>query len=111
MEKLPAADREFLFLRVNQRVWSDDQRRAYFSTLRNFAFEAARPPADLKKKLASLSVPTLVFWGEHDAVYAVAGGQELAGLQPGLRLVILPGMGHNIQQEAHQAILAELEHL
>jgi len=37
LEDLPQADRDFLFQRVNERVWSDGQRRGFLSTLRSLA--------------------------------------------------------------------------
>ncbi len=102
---LPAIDRDFLYLRVNQRVWSDKQRWAYFSTLRHFAVALARPSSDLESRLANFHVPTLVIWGEQDRVYASENGVALASIQPDARLVILPGLSHNTHQDDPQAVL------
>jgi pimeloyl-ACP methyl ester carboxylesterase len=108
IEGLPESEREFLFLRVNQRVWDDGQRRAYFSTLRNYAAGTARQQPNIKEKLANLHLPTLIFWGEDDQIYSPQCGDEMAELQPDARLVILPGQGHNVMQEAPRQILDKI---
>lgn len=105
LSHLPTIDQDFLYLRVNQRVWSDKQRWAYFSTLRHFAAALARPAGDLESRLAQLHVPTLVIWGEKDQVYAPVNGAALPEIQPDARLVILPGLSHNTHQDDPQAVL------
>jgi len=108
LSHLPTSDQEFLYLRVNQRVWSDKQRWAYFSTLRHFAAALARPAADLEARLALLEVPTLVIWGEKDRVYASENGVALPSIQPNARLLILPGLSHNTHQDDPQAVLTAI---
>jgi pimeloyl-ACP methyl ester carboxylesterase len=49
---------------------------------------------------ASLRVPTLVIWGEADAMIPVERGRRLAEAIPGARFVGLPGIGHTCQVEA-----------
>ncbi len=85
IEKLPIPDRDFLYQRVNQRVWSDKQQAAYFSTLRNFALQAVRQSQSLRDRLEKFNIPTLIFWGEEDQVYSPEGGLELSRLQPDTR--------------------------
>ncbi len=68
MDRLPQAERDFLFQRVNQRVWSDGQRRAYFSTLRNMAASISRLQKDLPARLAQLHTPSLILWGAQDQI-------------------------------------------
>jgi pimeloyl-ACP methyl ester carboxylesterase len=108
IEGLPDLEREFLFLRVNQRVWNDEQRRAYFSTLRNFAAGSAWQQKNLREKLARLHLPTLIFWGERDQIYAPQSGYEMAEIQPNARLVNLPGQGHNALQENPRYIIERI---
>jgi pimeloyl-ACP methyl ester carboxylesterase len=104
LDGLPSDEREFLFRRVNQRVWSDRQRRAFFGTLRSMAgFE--RVMAAVKSQISAIDTSTVVLWGEHDQVNAVESGEALVAAQPSARLVIVPGAGHNVQQEAPQAVL------
>jgi pimeloyl-ACP methyl ester carboxylesterase len=108
LETLPEEDRTFLFQRVNERVWSDEQRRAFFSTLRNLARWLPAQQRSLPERLARLDAPTLVVWGEQDKINRVENGQLLAEVQPSASLVIVPGAGHNLQQETPQALLQAL---
>lgn len=105
LERLPEADRAFLFQRVNERVWSDVQRRAFLSTLRNLVRWLPGQQRALPSRLASCAVPTLVIWGEADRIQAVDNGRALVKMQPLARLVVVPGAGHNVQQENPQAVL------
>lgn len=47
-------------------------------------------------QLARLDIPTLVVHGGDDPVMPVAGSERLAELIPGSRLVVIPGMGHEL---------------
>jgi pimeloyl-ACP methyl ester carboxylesterase len=105
LDELPAADRTFLFERVNERVWSDGQRRAFFSTFRNLARWLPDQQRDLASRLSTLGVPTLVVWGEADRINSIENGRALAELQPAARLVVVPDAGHNVHQENAEAIL------
>ncbi len=49
---------------------------------------------EAQSSLGYLQVPTLVLAGEHDLVNPLPVARELAGLIPGARFVILPGVGH-----------------
>ena len=109
LELLPEAERAFLFQRVNQRVWSERQRRAFFGTLRSLARWLPAQQRGLAPRLAALRVPTLVLWGESDRMNSLQDGHALAQLQPGARLVTIPDAGHNVHQENHQAVLAAIE--
>ena len=104
MQHLPESDRQFLFQRVNERVWSDEQRRAFLSTLRNLASVLANQK-DLPTRLAQIKISTLGIWGEQDAINLVDNGRALAEQQPNTQLVIIPNAGHNVQQEKPQAVI------
>lgn len=98
LEALPPEDRQFLRERVWDRVWSDDQRRAYFSTFRWLALEGllGQPsPAHL----GQVKAPTLVVWGEQDAVISLEAARTLQAWIPGAKLHLIPGCGHLPQQE------------
>lgn len=100
---LPPEDRAFLRERVWARVWSDDQRRAFFSTFRWLALEGllGNPsPA----KLRSLSVPTQIIWGDQDHIVPLESGKTLAQWIPGARLQVIPDCGHLPQQEKPEAL-------
>jgi pimeloyl-ACP methyl ester carboxylesterase len=104
MQHLAETDRQFLFQRVNERVWSDGQRRAFLSTFRNLASTLTQQK-DLPTRLAQMKIPTLAIWGEQDAINLVDNGRALAEQQPNTRLVIVPNAGHNVQQENPQAVI------
>lgn len=105
MDKLSQAERDFLFYRVNQRVWSDGQRRAYFSTLRNMAASISRMQKKLPARLAELHTPTLILWGEKDQINPPENGADLMRIQPDSKLVLIPEAGHMPHQEQAQAIM------
>ena len=50
--------------------------------------------ADLRPKLAQIRAPTLVIWGEHDALVPVAFAQQLAQYLLYEELVVIKGAGH-----------------
>ncbi len=102
--QLAPEERAFLFQRVNQRVWSDRQRRAFFSTLRSIAGTAGQFAA-LSSQVAGLAVPTVICWGEADRVNPVDNARALVQAQPAARLVTVPNAGHNLQQEAPQEVV------
>lgn len=106
---LPELERQFLFERVNQRVWSNTQRAAYLGVLRAAAAWLPRQQAGLPARLAANRVTTLLVWGEQDALLPPDNGRRLAALQPHTRLVTLPGAGHNLQQEQPAKLLAALQ--
>jgi pimeloyl-ACP methyl ester carboxylesterase len=51
--------------------------------------------ADIQTKLNHIAAPTLLVWGEGDAIVPVELGERLAQTLPSARLVVLPGAGHN----------------
>jgi len=104
LDALPPEDRQFLRERVWDRVWSDDQRQAYFSTFRWMALEGllGQPsPA----KLGQIKVPTTIVWGEQDLVIPVETGRLLCSWISGAKLHIIPGCGHLPQQERPEELV------
>jgi len=61
-------------------------------------------PDDLHKIVA----PTLVVWGDQDAILPLSDQQALAAAIPGARLVVYPGAGHIFYWEEPQRVAAEL---
>ncbi|MDE0157078.1 MAG: alpha/beta fold hydrolase [Gammaproteobacteria bacterium] len=49
---------------------------------------------DVGADLGGINIPTLVITGEHDLVLPKEGGEEIARLIPGARLVEITGVGH-----------------
>jgi pimeloyl-ACP methyl ester carboxylesterase len=99
LDGLPEGDRAFLFQRVNERVWSDDQRRAFLSTLRSLAGWLPRRQRQLSTQLAALATPITIIWGERDQVNPIENARAFLEIQSSARLVIIPGAGHNVHQE------------
>jgi pimeloyl-ACP methyl ester carboxylesterase len=65
--------------------------------------------ADLKARLPSIVAPTLVIWGEHDALCPPAIGERIVERVPDARLAVIPGAGHNPMWEQperfHEVVL------
>jgi pimeloyl-ACP methyl ester carboxylesterase len=57
------------------------------------------PDRGLRKRLHRVSAPTLVVWGEQDALIPVAHGHEFARLIPNSRLALVANCGHIPQIE------------
>jgi pimeloyl-ACP methyl ester carboxylesterase len=53
---------------------------------------------DRRPGLAGIRVPTLVLHGEADPLVRPSGGRATAAAIPGARLVMYPGMGHDLPQ-------------
>lgn len=66
---------------------------------------------DRSPELRRLRVPTLVFHGQADPLIPVAGGVATARAVPGARLVVVPGMGHDLPRAVWPRLVDELERL
>ncbi|MCW2866989.1 MAG: alpha/beta hydrolase [Marmoricola sp.] len=73
---------------------------------RQYAAILASP--DRTPGLRALRVPTLVLHGEDDPLVQLAGGQATADAVPGARLVVLPGMGHDLPEPLWPRIVEEV---
>ncbi len=58
---------------------------------------------DPRPLLATITAPTLLVWGEADAMIPMANAQDYLGAVKGSRLVTFPDTGHLPQEEAAQA--------
>jgi pimeloyl-ACP methyl ester carboxylesterase len=63
---------------------------------------------DWDEDLARITAPTLVLWGERDAIMPIAHGQRLAEAIPAARIVTLPDVGHNPMWECTEAFNDEV---
>ena len=108
LDSMPEKDRDFLYRRVNKRVWSDGQRRAYFSTLRNLVDWVKRSQEGLEERLGRLDIPTLVILGEHDHLFPEENADAVIKAQINAEKVIIDGAGHLPQQETPQAVIDEV---
>jgi len=104
LEDLSQADRDFLYQRVNERVWSDGQRRAFLSTLRDLVTWIPSQQKGLPARLGGWKIPTTVIWGENDRINSVANANALIEMLPSARLVTVPDAGHNLQQEKPEVV-------
>jgi pimeloyl-ACP methyl ester carboxylesterase len=109
LDELPESDRAFLFTRVNQRVWSDGQRRAYFSTLRKLTPWLRDQQADLPAQLRELMTPTLVIRGEFDPLFPEANALAIINNQPNATRATIKGAGHLPQQEDPETFLESVQ--
>jgi pimeloyl-ACP methyl ester carboxylesterase len=64
---------------------------------------------DPRPLLASIQAPTLLVWGERDAMIPLANSAEYLKTLPNARLVAIPTAGHLPQEEAAAASLAAVE--
>jgi pimeloyl-ACP methyl ester carboxylesterase len=64
--------------------------------------------ADRRNALAGLRIPALVIHGDQDPMIRPKGGRATAGAIPGARLVIYPGMGHDLPSALWPSILDEI---
>lgn len=60
---------------------------------------------DRRPSLASIKAPTLVIHGADDPLMPVEAGKETARMIPGARLLIIPGMGHDMPKGAWAEIV------
>ena len=105
LDGLPEQDRDFLYQRVNERVWSDGQRDAYLSVMRYLPFWMMGNARKLTAKLGQSNVPTQVIWGENDIILTPDHAQALVAQQPNAHLHLIPNAGHLPHQERPQAVL------
>jgi pimeloyl-ACP methyl ester carboxylesterase len=61
--------------------------------------------ADRTARLRELRVPTVVVHGADDPLIHVSGGEATAAAVSGSRLLVLPGMGHDLPPGVWQAII------
>ena len=108
LDLMPKEDRDFLFRRVNKRVWSEGQKHAYFSTLRNLTDWVKQSQKGLAEQLDELDIPTLVIRGEFDPLFPEENADAIVQVQSKAKKVVIKGAGHLPQQESPQAVLDQV---
>jgi pimeloyl-ACP methyl ester carboxylesterase len=63
---------------------------------------------DRTEALRSIKAPTLVIHGEDDPLIVKSGGEATAGAIPGAKLVVIPGMGHDLPPELWPQFIDEI---
>ncbi|MFC7467047.1 alpha/beta fold hydrolase [Actinomadura keratinilytica] len=75
---------------------------------RQIAQASQRYTDEIQGRYGSIELPVTVFWGEDDAWIPVAKAYELASAVPGAELVLIPGAGHLVQEDAPGQLGTEL---
>jgi pimeloyl-ACP methyl ester carboxylesterase len=70
--------------------------RAYHPKGTGRQFAAILAAGDRTQALRGIEVPTLVVHGTEDQVISVSGGEATAAAIPGARLLLVPGLGHEL---------------
>jgi pimeloyl-ACP methyl ester carboxylesterase len=63
---------------------------------------------DRTAELRKLDLPTLVIHGEEDPLIDVSGGKATAAAIPGAKLILVPGMGHDLPRELWPRFVEEI---
>jgi pimeloyl-ACP methyl ester carboxylesterase len=63
---------------------------------------------DRSRNLREVRAPTVVIHGDRDPLVRPAAGRSVAAAIPGARLVMVPGMGHDLPRELWPLITGEL---
>jgi pimeloyl-ACP methyl ester carboxylesterase len=63
----------------------------------------------LGERWRELTMPTLLVWPEHDAFGSLEEGEALVAKNPNLRLVRVPGAGHNAWFDDPESVVTEIE--
>jgi pimeloyl-ACP methyl ester carboxylesterase len=93
--------------RVDPATLTDEQRAVAAGNRAALEVYGGRSMSDpgLAARLAGLTVPTLVVWGESDRMFTPAYGKQYAAAIPGASFAVLPNAGHLPQIEAPEALL------
>ena len=78
---------------------AEDWREAFHAAHPELPVWFATASGDLSDRLASLTMPTLLLWGDADPISPVGVGRRLASLLPQAHLVVLPGGTHDLAME------------
>ncbi|MDN3645912.1 alpha/beta hydrolase [Pontixanthobacter aestiaquae] len=92
---------------TNQDIVTDEAVDRYWEMLRYpgnraatiFRFSQTRVPFT-EEQMASLDIPSLIIWGEEDAIIPLSAGEWLNTHLPNSELLVLPNIGHLPMEEA-----------
>ncbi|WP_369223864.1 alpha/beta fold hydrolase [Streptomyces sp. R39] len=94
--------------RIDPSTFSDEQRAvaaANMAALRVYSGPHTMADPTLRERLAKVTLPVLVAWGESDQVVDTAYGRAYAAAIPGARFELLPRTGHMPQIETPGQLL------
>jgi pimeloyl-ACP methyl ester carboxylesterase len=83
-------------------------RKAFLRTIRTVIEPGGQTVSAIDRLYLAAHLPTLIVWGERDAIIPVAHAHVAHDAIPGSRLVILPGVGHFPHTEAPEQLLDAL---
>lgn len=94
--------------RIDLSVLTDAQRAVFGGNRAALAVYGGPSMADpgLAARLAGITAPALVVWGEADRMFTPGYGKEYAAAIPGSEFHLLPNAGHLPQLETPEAVLA-----
>ncbi len=75
--------------------WDSVEDRRNVASLARYGWNPYLCDLSLPSRVAAISSPTLVMWGEKDRVVPVSHAQLIADSIPGARVELLPGAGHD----------------
>ena len=93
-----------LVARYRDMMLAPGVRRAILARMSQTVLEPPEPA------LRRIVCPTLLLWGDRDAMIPVANAQDYLAALAHARLVVLPKVGHLPQEEQQAASLAALQH-
>jgi pimeloyl-ACP methyl ester carboxylesterase len=103
LQAMPQSDLEFLRERVWARVWSDTQRDAFLTALRNLFDPNLKTISRLER------LPLQLIWGQHDNIVPIQAALDMQKKLPQAKLEVIEGAGHLPHQEQPEAFLKVLE--
>ena len=98
----PSKMTEATLMRTYDMLLAPGVRRAVIARMEQVVLQDPRP------LLAGITAPTLLLWGDKDAMIPIGNAQDYLAAIPDARLVTLPGIGHTPQEEAPAESLAPL---
>ena len=98
----PKAMTEELSIRYHDMMLAPGVRGALIQRMEQMMLQEPTP------FLKRISAPTLLLWGEKDAMIPVANAQDYLKVMPTARLVVLPAIGHLPHEETPAAALPAL---
>ena len=104
-ERVPADLLEVALLGINLPGTADTNRAIMqaVATIRGW-----RPQLRLEGDLATLAVPTLLIWGEHDPLAGPDVGRDLTSRMPDARITVIPDAGHIPHLDQPEPVAAAL---
>jgi pimeloyl-ACP methyl ester carboxylesterase len=94
--------------RIDPSTMSAQQQAAMAGNRASLAVYAGTPDPTLGSRLARVTVPVLVIWGDSDGIADPEYGRAFAAAIPGARFLLLPATGHLPQLESPDQLLAAI---